>query len=70
MFFESIGILFKAAIQHLIGTEIEEGAGHTFQGEKSPYSSYGPAQKSRAIPQKFMGVFFKVLTHFSGHFSC
>jgi hypothetical protein len=43
VFSESIGTLFKAAVQHLIGTEIEEGAGHTFLGDKSPYSPYGPA---------------------------
>jgi hypothetical protein len=68
VFSESIGMLFKAVVQHLIGTEIEEGAGHTFLGEKSPYSPYGPAQKSRAIPQKILGTFFKVLAHFSRHF--
>jgi hypothetical protein len=50
VFSESIGMLFKAVVQHLIGTEIEEGAGHTFLGEKSSYSSYGPAQKLRVVP--------------------
>jgi hypothetical protein len=70
VFSESIGMLFKAVVQHLIGTEIEEGAGHTFLGEKSPYSPYGPAQKSRAVPQKILGAFFKVLARFSRHFSC
>ena len=68
MFSKSIGMLFKAAIQHLIGTKIEEGAGHTFLGEKSLYSPYGPAQKSRAVPHKILGTFFKVLAHFSRHF--
>jgi hypothetical protein len=61
VFYESIGTLFKAVVQHLIGTEIEEGAGHTFLGEKSPY---GPAQKSRVVPQKILGTFFKVMAHF------
>jgi hypothetical protein len=61
-------MLFKAIVQHLIGTKIEEGAGHTFLGEKSPYSSYGPAQKSRAVQQKILGTFFKVLACFSRHF--
>jgi hypothetical protein len=68
VFFESIGTLFKAVVQHLIGTDIEEGAGHTFLCEKSLYSSYGPAQKSRAVPHKILGTFFKVLAHFSRHF--
>jgi hypothetical protein len=68
VFSESIGTLFKAVVQHLIGTEIEEGVGHTFLGEKSLYSPYGPAQKSRAVPQKILGTFFKVLAHFSRHF--
>jgi hypothetical protein len=68
VFSKSIGTLFKAVVQHLIGTEIEEGAGHTFLGEKSPYSSYGPAPKSRVVPQKILGVFFKVLACFSRHF--
>jgi hypothetical protein len=67
VFSESIGMLFKAIVQHLIGTEIEEGAGHTFLGEKS---SYGPAQKLRVVPQKLMGTFFKVLACFSRHFFC
>jgi hypothetical protein len=39
---ESIGTLFKVVVQHLIGKKIEEGSGHTFLGEKSPYSPYGP----------------------------
>jgi hypothetical protein len=64
VFSESIGMLFKATIQHLIGTQIEEGDEHTFLGEKSLYSSYGPTQKSRVVPQKIMGTFFKVLAHF------
>jgi hypothetical protein len=42
---ESIGTVFKAAIQHLIGTEIEEGAGHVFLGKENPYSPYEHAQK-------------------------
>jgi hypothetical protein len=70
VFSESIGTLFKAVVQHLIGTEIEEGAEHTFLGEKSPYSPYRLAQKSRVVPQKILGTLFKVLGRFSRHFSC
>ena len=40
MFFESIGTHFKAVVQHLIGTEIEEGVGHDFLGIENPYSLY------------------------------
>jgi hypothetical protein len=69
VFSESIGTLFNAVVRHLIGIEIEERARHTFLGEKSPYNPYGPAQKSRAVPQKILGVFFKVLARFSRHFS-
>jgi hypothetical protein len=68
VFSESIGMLFKAVVQHLIGTKIKEGDGHTFLGEKSLYSLYGLAQKSRAVPQKILGTFFKVLAHFSRNF--
>ena len=70
MFSKSIGMLFKVVVQHLIGTEIEEGVEHTFLGEKSLYSPYGPAQKSRVVPQKILGAFFKVLAHFSRHLHC
>jgi hypothetical protein len=68
VFSESIGMHFKAVVQHLIGTEIEEGAGHTFLGEKSPYSPYGPAQKSRAVPHKFWVHFSRYWHVFQGIF--
>jgi hypothetical protein len=42
---ESIGMLFMAIVQHLIGTKIEEGDGHVFLGRANPYSPYGHAQK-------------------------
>jgi hypothetical protein len=57
VFSESIGTLFKAIVQHLIGTKIEEEDGHTFWGEKSLYSPYGPTQKLRVVPQKILGTF-------------
>jgi hypothetical protein len=68
VFSESIGTHFNAVIQHLIGTKIEEGAGHDFLGIENPYSPYGHAQNSRGRTiinsrRIFQGIgtFFKAL---------
>jgi hypothetical protein len=43
--YESIGMIFKVVVQHLIGTKIKEGAGHIFLGRENLYSLYEHAQK-------------------------
>jgi hypothetical protein len=70
VFSESIGMLFKAVVQHLIGTEIEEGAGHDFLGRENPYSPYGHAQNSRGRTVINSGHIFQEYWHvFQGIFT-
>jgi hypothetical protein len=61
VFSESIGTLFKAIVQHLIGTEIEEGARHTFLGEKSCTVRMDLRRNRGPYHRKFWA-------HFSRHF--
>jgi hypothetical protein len=67
---------FKATVQHLIGTEIKEGAGHDFLGIENPYSPYEHAHNSRGRTVinsgcifQGIGTFFKALFYWKFSYS-
>jgi hypothetical protein len=54
----SIWHAFQGGRKAIPSIEIEEVVGHVFLGKKSLYSPYGPAQRSRVVPQKILGAIF------------